>query len=344
MPYSCTSPTSTTEEDWINEIFEYSPFGNIHEDSFSPLLVPVFSPQKAKESAPEHEDLFSGVSSNNTSATTPGATIHIKDPNHQSHTFFDSVSCKLQRLKESNSLTPKALEWLFNTQDVLADSVDWQTEQKHRNRRSRAFSSQGLEGGPKSSCHLRQKAGSMHSQGLAKRRSSRGKTNKSIFPHGMHSLQTLPYNSRRSSFTNFLTYGSPENEPSSSLSVPQSCCESPFHESWSYTPYFPRSGAGTPGTQSTDFSGLGPSAALFDQENATLLHAEFFPISEAASRSDVSPIAEAPAMYSEYTGPSQQPATENCVLHDTAVQDALAYIDYLQEENQFQQARLEGVV
>lgn len=109
MTYSCTSPTSTTEEDWINEVIA--------------ALAPLTKYNSGADSA---DGLFSTNSPGSTASyTTPEDARRLESPDH-GELLLDSVSAKLLTLQKSNRLTPKSLESVFNTQDVLTGATcEW---------------------------------------------------------------------------------------------------------------------------------------------------------------------------------------------------------------------------
>ncbi|KAM9907529.1 hypothetical protein OXX79_000899 [Metschnikowia pulcherrima] len=335
MSFSCTSPTSTSEEDWINEVLSFSPLDlTTSNDVNSQLASPTFGPDSGTEIAPDYEDLFSPQSSGHTSATTPGATSQTQETQEtqkpsekessaksSDHKLLDNVSYKLHQLKEQNCLTPKALESLFNTQDVLADSGDWQGDTRHKHRRSKANSL--AEPSVKQCCHQRQKA--MHSQCHRKRKNSRGKAPKPAHPHPQ--THTSPRGSRQASVAGS-GYASPQLGPVC-RTVSNSANDTPcFPESWYATPSMPGYASDIETSECEPFLG------------------DFAPLDTTACA--VSPIAEDPNAFFASAGPMQQSPVEMAprpdARFDAALDEAMAYIDFLQDGNVFPPASLEQVI
>lgn len=123
MSYSCTSPTATTEEDWINDVIAKSaPLTTCNSHEGLNLEFGLYFPPKFVED----DDLFSHPLSSCTASSTPPTLIPAEPRDKiKDLTLLDSVSSKLESMQKNHSLTPKALELLFNTKDVLKDSSDW---------------------------------------------------------------------------------------------------------------------------------------------------------------------------------------------------------------------------
>ncbi|GEQ69006.1 hypothetical protein JCM33374_g2676 [Metschnikowia sp. JCM 33374] len=280
MPYSCTSPTSVSEEDWINEVLSFPPLDlNTSNDVQSSLASPVFGPDSGSDITPDYEDIFSSLS-NNTSATTPESAAEpaphsAKDVSTSNHHLLDNVSLKLHQLKQQNRLTPKALESVFNTQDVLAAPTDWQADAaKHKPRRSKAnayasactCTTHEHAPGVKSTCHLRQKAAAMHLQGPKKRKNSRAKVPKPAHPHGQQFHQTSPLATRKGSSANVSEFHSPLLEPATDASRCYSTYEPYlFPESWYSSSHLPEPIAESPARENPGFDPLSSSGTSFDQ-------------------------------------------------------------------------------
>lgn len=334
MPYSCTSPMSTSEEDWINEVILFSPLDlTATNDAQSSLSLPTFGPTTSHGAEPEYEDLFSNVSSRNSTATTPETAQETKATNNF---LLDNVSVKLQRLKEQNCLTPKALESVFNTQDVLADSGDWQTDSsKHKPRRLRASGSACSGNHDHTYCTKTCRHKASHGPGLRKRKTSRAKAPKPAHPHAPLFQHTSPHMLRRTSVASVNTH---MPEP---ISMANSGYETPcFLEAWYATPYIPELAQEAPRTEAPKNNGFDPILSLFDH-NSNLP-----PISD-----ETASFSESPNPLFASAGPVLPPAppldlaAKNSGRYDSvAVQEALAYIDFLQEENMLQQASSESAI
>lgn len=134
----CTPSDSPLEDLWISELlsksapmtttnsftdalnfemshFEDYPVNNNTNNDFSDLLE-------------NNDSIFSGSLRSLTVSSTPP----IKEEEEDELTKFgnsrllDGVSAKLHMMQRSNDLTPRALESIFNTKDVLKDSEDTQ--------------------------------------------------------------------------------------------------------------------------------------------------------------------------------------------------------------------------
>lgn len=123
MTYACTSPTATTEEDWINDMIAKSaPLTTCNSRDGLNLEFGLYFPANLVK----EDDLFSQALSNCTASSSPPTLLTCEPTSSvKDLSLLDSVSSKLELMQKNHSLTPKALELIFNTKDVLKDSSDW---------------------------------------------------------------------------------------------------------------------------------------------------------------------------------------------------------------------------
>lgn len=130
------SPISTSDDQWISDLLaksapmtttnSFSNAFNLEMSNFDSFTVPTTD----FPSVLENESIFSGLSRASTASSTPP----VKEEIDQNELGFgqakvgllDSVNTKLQMMQRRNDLTPKALESIFDTKDVLKDTVDGQ--------------------------------------------------------------------------------------------------------------------------------------------------------------------------------------------------------------------------
>lgn len=129
MTYACTSPTATTEEDWINDMIAKSaPLTTCNSRDCLNLEFGLYFPSNLVK----EDDLFSHTLSNCTASSSPPTLLSNEPLNSvKDLSLLDSVSSKLESMQKNHSLTPKALELIFNTKDVLKDSSDWMLHGQH---------------------------------------------------------------------------------------------------------------------------------------------------------------------------------------------------------------------
>lgn len=139
MTYGYTSPTATTEEDWINDVIASSaPLTTCNStEGLSMEFGLYFVNNIIKE-----DDIFSHGSSACTASSSPQPTA-VSEPRDsiKDLSLLDSVSSKLEIMQKNHSLTPKALELIFNTKDVLKDSSDWMLGPQHHKNCAKKLSS-----------------------------------------------------------------------------------------------------------------------------------------------------------------------------------------------------------
>lgn len=124
-----------SEDQWINELLaksapmtttnSFSNAFNLEMSNFDTFTVqnPEFP------SVLEDESIFSELSCASTASSTPPIKEEVFDDNEYGQAKFgllDSVNSKLQMMQRRNDLTPKALESIFDTKDVLKDSMNGQ--------------------------------------------------------------------------------------------------------------------------------------------------------------------------------------------------------------------------
>lgn len=139
MTYSYTSPTATTEEDWINDVIASSaPLTTCNStERLSMEFGLYFVNNVIKE-----DDIFSNGSSACTADSSPAAMALPESRDSITNlSLLDSVSSKLEMMQKNHSLTPKALELIFNTKDVLKDSSDWMLGPQHHKTCAKKLSS-----------------------------------------------------------------------------------------------------------------------------------------------------------------------------------------------------------
>lgn len=130
-----TSPIGSDDQ-WINDLLaksapmtttnSFSNAFNLEMSNFD-----TFAVQNTEfPSVLEDESIFSDLSPASTASSTPP----IKEEDFDAHAYpaklelLDSVNTKLQMMQRSNDLTPKALESIFDTKDVLKDPMNGQGE------------------------------------------------------------------------------------------------------------------------------------------------------------------------------------------------------------------------
>lgn len=119
------SPSATTEEQWISDLLSKSaPMTTSHSftNNFTMAMTNFELNFQTTDfsSLLENESIFSNSSRSSTVSSTPP----IKEEEfHEVRTdLLDSVSNKLLMMQKRNDLTPKALESIFDTKDVLKDA------------------------------------------------------------------------------------------------------------------------------------------------------------------------------------------------------------------------------
>lgn len=125
FPTEGNSPFSPSGDEWISDFLGKSaPMTSTN--SFESLnfamagFEPGFQPTEFS-SVLENDSVFSSSSRSSTASSTPP----IKEEEDEfGMTLLNSVSSKLQMMQKRNDLTPRALESIFDTKDVLKDSVD----------------------------------------------------------------------------------------------------------------------------------------------------------------------------------------------------------------------------
>lgn len=129
MTYGYTSPTATTEEDWINDVLSASvPLTSCNSNDNLNMEFGLYFPSTVKE----EDDVFSNTSSLCTASSTPPTMVPAEPKDTvKDLSLLDSVSSKLEMMQKNHSLTPKALELIFNTKDVLKESLDWMLNGVH---------------------------------------------------------------------------------------------------------------------------------------------------------------------------------------------------------------------
>ncbi|KAF3985326.1 hypothetical protein FT663_05113 [Candidozyma haemuli var. vulneris] len=131
---SALSPSASAEEQWINNLLSTSaPMTTANSYSFN-MNVPVVESNFSTADFPsllEDNSVFSG-SSRASTVSTPPIKEEDWDPclESDSSDFMNTVSSKLQMMQSKNNLTPKALESIFDTKDVLKQSVESSPEQQ----------------------------------------------------------------------------------------------------------------------------------------------------------------------------------------------------------------------
>lgn len=119
MPTECMSPSSV-EDEWFNEmLIKSAPLTTT--TSFSDLQdFNEFVPTTSMGSMVDCNSLFSRESSCTSSSSS------LPPVKKEDDELLDNVTSRLQQMQKRNDLTPKALESIFDTKDVLRDSVDCQ--------------------------------------------------------------------------------------------------------------------------------------------------------------------------------------------------------------------------
>lgn len=129
-----TSPIASDDQ-WINDLLaksapmtttnSFSNAFNLEMSNFDTFAVQG----SGFPSVVEDESIFSALSCASTASSTPPVKEEEFDENGFGQAKFgllDSVNSKLQMMQRRNDLTPKALESIFDTKDVLKDSMNSQ--------------------------------------------------------------------------------------------------------------------------------------------------------------------------------------------------------------------------
>lgn len=121
---------SPVEDQWISDLLAKSaPMTS--SNSFSDALnfeMTAFEQYSINTEFPNllenEESIFSGSSRSSTvSSTPPIKEEDLESPSSRKTNLLDGVSAKLHLMQKSNDLTPKALESIFDTKDVLKDAA-----------------------------------------------------------------------------------------------------------------------------------------------------------------------------------------------------------------------------
>lgn len=119
---------SPLEDQWITELLSKSApmtTTNSFTEGLNLEMSAFDQPVTEFSSILENDDsIFSGLSRSSTVSSTPPIKEEEEDPQEGKTNLLDGVSAKLLMMQRSNDLTPKALESIFDTKDVLKDSVD----------------------------------------------------------------------------------------------------------------------------------------------------------------------------------------------------------------------------
>lgn len=110
------------EDEWINDLLtKLAPLTTTN--SFSDLQD-IFMPATDFESAMDCNSLFSRSLSTSSASSTPAVKKEEEYECPEGKEMLDKLTSKLQQMQRRNDLTPKALESIFDTKDVLLDSVE----------------------------------------------------------------------------------------------------------------------------------------------------------------------------------------------------------------------------
>ncbi|PSK33689.1 hypothetical protein C7M61_005242 [Candidozyma pseudohaemuli] len=120
------SPSAAAEDQWINNLLStLAPMTSTNSYLFN-MGVPVVESNFSTTDFPsllEDNSVFSG-SSRASTVSTPPIKEEDWDPYVESDglDFMNTVLSKLQMMQQKNNLTPKALESIFDTKDVLKET------------------------------------------------------------------------------------------------------------------------------------------------------------------------------------------------------------------------------